>query len=182
MRPRSARTPACSGTRLASRTVTPEAEMRLPWCLFDNPTSMRFLNPMASSGYSGTPLWKKLGYKTGSVAFVEGAPKNYISLLSLPAEVQVRWIKNPASGMNFVHLFATEASRLMTSLNSCRKKISPDAIVWISWPKKTSGVKSDLAENLIRDMILPTGLVDIKVCAVDETWSGLKFMIRKELR
>lgn len=115
-------------------------------------------------------------------AYVDGAPKNYLDLLSLPADVRIRWLKRPASGMNFVHLFSAGASALMTRLNSCREKIAPDAIVWISWPKKTSGVKSDLSENLIRDMILPTGLVDIKVCALDETWSGLKFMIRKELR
>jgi hypothetical protein len=137
---------------------------------------------MASSGYSGAPLWKKLGYKTGMVAHVDGAPKNYIPLLSLPAEVQVRWLKRPAPGVNFVHLFATDASGLMTRLNACRGNIASDAVVWISWPKKTSGVASDLTDVLIRGMVLPTGLVDIKVCAVDEIWSGLKFMIRKELR
>jgi hypothetical protein len=102
--------------------------------------------------------------------------------IGLPAEVEVRWLTRPASGMNFVHLFATDASRLMTRLKSCREKMAPDAVVWISWPKKTSGVASDLTEDLIREMVLPTGLVDIKVCAVDEVWSGLKFMIRKELR
>jgi hypothetical protein len=148
----------------------------------DNRARMWFLNSMDSSGYSGTPLWKKLGYKTGMVAYVDDVPKNYIPLLSLPAEVEVRWLKRPASGMNFVHLFATDAYGLMTRLNACREKIAPDAVVWISWPKKTSGVASDLTENLIRGMVLPTGLVDIKVCAVDEVWSGLKFMIRKKLR
>jgi hypothetical protein len=137
---------------------------------------------MDSAGYSGTPLWKKLGYKTGMVAYVGGAPRNYIPLLSLPEEVEVRWLRRPTADMNFVHLFATDASGLMRTLNSCREKMVPDAVVWISWPKKTSGVASDLTENLIRAMVLPTGLVDIKVCAVDEVWSGLKFMIRKELR
>jgi len=137
---------------------------------------------MDSSGYSGTPLWKKLGYKTGMTVYVTGVPKNYTSLLSLPPEVQIRWLTRPASGMKFVHLFATDAYGLMTRINACRKKIAPEAVVWISWPKKASGVASDLTENLIRGMVLPTGLVDIKVCAVDEIWSGLKFMIRKELR
>src|SRR5580698_4432649 len=137
---------------------------------------------MESSGYSGTPLWKKLGYKNGMLAYVDGAPKNYIPLLALPAEVEVRWLKRPASGMNFVHLFATETSGLMTRLNSCREKMAPDAVVWISWPKKTSGVASEITEDAIRRMVLPIGLVDIKVCAVDKVWSGLKFMIRKELR
>jgi hypothetical protein len=143
---------------------------------------MWFFNLMDSSGYSGTPLWKKLGYKTGTVAYVDGVPGNYIPLLSLPADVEVQWLTRPTSGMNFVHLFATATSSLMTRLNSCRKKIAPDAVVWISWPKKTSGVASVLTERLIREMVLPTGLVDIKVCAVDRVWSGLKFMIRKELR
>jgi hypothetical protein len=137
---------------------------------------------MDSSGYSGTPLWKKLGYKTGMIAYVGGAPKNYIPLLSLPAEVEIRWLTRPASGMTFVHLFATDASRLTRRLNSWRKKIAADAVVWISWPKKTSGVASDLTDNLIRRIVLPTGLVDIKVCAVDAVWSGLKFMVRRELR
>lgn len=143
---------------------------------------MRFFDSMDSSGYSGTPLWKKLGYKTGMIAYVDGVPKNYASLLSLPADVQIHWVARPVSGMNFVHLFAADTCDLTTKLHCCRKKIAPDAVVWISWPKKTSGVTSDLTDNLIREMILPTGLVDIKVCAVDATWSGLKFMIRKELR
>lgn len=92
---------------------------------------------MVPSGYSGTPLWKKLGYKTGMAAYAHGAPKNYLALLSLPAAVEVRWLTRPASGMTFVHLFATEAFGLMKRLNACRKKIAPDAVVWISWPKKT---------------------------------------------
>ena len=137
---------------------------------------------MESSGYSGTPLWKKLGYKTGTAAYVNGAPKNYRPLLSLPSEVGVRWLARPAPGMNFVHLFATDSTGLMTRLKACRKTMAPDAVVWISWPKKTSGVATDLTDNSLRDLILPTGLVDIKVCAVDKVWSGLKFMIRKELR
>jgi hypothetical protein len=141
-----------------------------------------FFQLMDSSGYSRTPLWKKLGYKTGMVAYVDGAPKNYTLMLTLPAEVRVRWLTRPASGLNFVHLFATDASRLMTRLHSCRQKITPEAAIWISWPKKTSGVASDLSDNSIRELVLPTGLVDIKVCAVDETWSALKFVVRKDLR
>jgi hypothetical protein len=137
---------------------------------------------MDSAGYSRAPLWKKLGYKSGLIAYVDGVPKNYIPLLSLPTEARVRWLTRPALGMNFVHLFATNAAGLMRKLNYCRGKIAPDAVVWISWPKKTSGVASDLTDDLIRKMVLPTGLVDIKVCAVDDIWSGLKFMIRKELR
>ena len=137
---------------------------------------------MDSSGYSGTPLWKKLGYQTGMAAYVDGAPENYRALVGLPPEVKVRWLTRPAAGMNFVHLFATQASGLMTRLNPCREKIAPDAVVWLSWPKKSSGVQTDLTENAIRDLALKTPFVDVKVCAIDDTWSGLKLVVRKELR
>ena len=134
------------------------------------------------AGYSGTPLWKKLGYKTGMSAFVDGGPKNYRSLLALPANVRVKWLTHPDSDIEFVHLFATSASELKTKLKSYRSKIVPDGVIWSSWPKKSSGVTTDITEDTIRDVALPMGFVDIKVCAVDETWSGLKLMVRKELR
>jgi hypothetical protein len=134
------------------------------------------------AGYSGTPLWKKLGYKAGISAFVEGAPKNYFSLLVLPADVKVSWLKAPSRGMGFVHVFATSAAKLKEKLKSHRAMIAPDAVIWVSWPKKSSGVATDVTEGVIRGVALPIGLVDIKVCAVDEIWSGLKLMIRKELR
>ena len=134
------------------------------------------------SGYSGTPLWKKLGYKPELTAHVDGAPDNYPVLLGLPEGVEVKWLSRPKSGMQFVHLFATEKSIFSAKLNSLRKQIAPDAMVWVSWPKKSSGVATDITEHVVREVALPTGLVDIKVCAVDETWSGLKLMIRKELR
>jgi len=131
------------------------------------------------AGYSGTPLWKKLGYKTGVSAFVDGGPSNYISLLTLPADVVVTWLPRAKSEMDFVHLFATSASKLKSKLEFYRKRIVPGGVIWVSWPKKSSGVKSDITEDTIRDLALPMGLVDVKVCAVDEVWSGLKLMIRR---
>jgi hypothetical protein len=134
------------------------------------------------TGYSGTPLWKKLGYKTGVSAYVDGGPRNYRSLLALPADVQVKWVTHPKSDIEFVHLFATSTSELKAKLKSYRTKIVPDGVIWVSWPKKSSGVKTDISEDTIRDVALQMGLVDIKVCAVDEVWSGLKLVIRKDQR
>ena len=134
------------------------------------------------AGYSGTPLWKKLGYKTGISAYVDGGPENYRSLLALPADVRVTWLAGTKSDIDFVHLFAASASELKAKLKSYRTKIVPAGVIWVSWPKKSSGVKTDITEDTIRDVALPMGLVDIKVCAVDEVWSGLKLVIRKEQR
>ena len=134
------------------------------------------------AGYSGTPLWKKLGYKAGVSAYVEGEPGNYISLLTLPADVVVTWLPRAKSEMEFVHLFATSASQLKSKLESVRKRIVPAGVIWVSWPKKSSGVTSDITEDTIRDEALPMGLVDVKVCAVDEVWSGLKLVIRRTER
>jgi hypothetical protein len=133
-------------------------------------------------GYSGTPLWKKLGFKTGMAAYVQGAPAEYQDSLGLPADIQVRWLAAPEAGTPFAHLFTDNAAELKTLLKLWRKKIAPDGVIWISWPKKTSGVATDLTDNVVRELALPTGLVDIKVCAVDDVWSGLKLMVRKELR
>ena len=88
-------------------------------------------------GYSGTPLWKKLGYKTGMSAHVEGGPNNYRSLPALPSDVVVTWLPGAKSSMEFVHLFATSASRLKSKLKSCRKRIVPGGVIWVSWPKRS---------------------------------------------
>lgn len=133
-------------------------------------------------GYSGTPLWKKLGYKAGLTAFVHQAPANYVARLDLPRDVPVTWAPKFKAGLPFVHLFVTSFAELSTRLGQCRPKIAPDGAVWVSWPKKSSGVPSDITEDRIRAAALPLGFVDIKVCAVDDTWSGLKLVIRKELR
>lgn len=133
-------------------------------------------------GYSGTPLWKKLGYKAGQSAFVHQPPRNYSALLQLPADVSVTWSPRFKAGLPFVHLFVTNFADLTTRLGQYRPRIARDGTVWVSWPKQSSGVPTDITEDRIRAAALPLGFVDIKVCAVDDTWSGLKLVIRKELR
>jgi hypothetical protein len=133
-------------------------------------------------GYSGTPLWKKLGYKDALLAYVEAAPRSYVRDLELPRDVRVTWAKRATAGISFVHLFAIKRQVLATKLQSFRRLLAPAGVIWISWPKKTSGVATDITEDVVRQLALPLGLVDIKVCAVDHVWSGLKLMIRKELR
>jgi hypothetical protein len=134
------------------------------------------------AGYSGTPLWKKLGYKADLLACVEDEPAGYIKILELPHEVPVKWVKRTAPLIDFAHLFTSSKSGLGAKLKFFRKAIAPDGVIWVSWPKKASGVATDIAEDSQRDAALPIGLVDIKVCAVNEVWSGLKLVVRKELR
>ena len=134
------------------------------------------------AGYSGTPLWKKLGYRDGLVAWVKNGPANYVSLLNFPRDLSVRWVARPKRGIGFVHLFATARSELEKNLRLLWEQLDRGGTVWVSWPKKSAGVSTDITEDVIRQVALPLGFVDIKVCAVDETWSGLKLVIRKELR
>jgi|ERR1700722_2163295 len=134
------------------------------------------------AGYSGTPLWKKLGYRPGTRAFVAGAPPGYRKLLGLPALVKVTWLARRGKGLEFVHVFSASARTLGDELARLRRGIAPDGVVWVSWPKKASRVPTDVTEDRIREIALPMGFVDVKVCAVDETWSGLKLMIRRTER
>jgi hypothetical protein len=134
------------------------------------------------AGYSGTPLWKKLGYRDGLVAWVKDAPAGYVAMLNLPHDVLVTWVARPKRGIGFVHLFATARSELEKNLRLLWEQLDRAGTVWVSWPKKSAGVSTDITEDVIRQVALPLGFVDIKVCAVDETWSGLKLVIRKELR
>jgi hypothetical protein len=133
------------------------------------------------AGYSGTPLAQKLGIKAGQNVVMIGAPTGYQKLLSpLPEKVSFSTeIKNDAT---FVHLFVSDRKTMERELKRLRKLIADNGILWVSWPKKSSGVKTDITEDVIREVCLPLGFVDIKVCAVDETWSGLKLMIRRENR
>jgi hypothetical protein len=132
-------------------------------------------------GYSGTPLIKKLGIKEGSRILPLGAPDGYIHLLDgLPAGVQFATRSGP--GIDLVHVFVTRKADLRRRLSALRKRLRPDAPIWISWPKKASKVPTDITEDTIREIALPLGYVDIKVCAVTEVWSGLKLVLRKELR
>jgi hypothetical protein len=133
------------------------------------------------SGYSGTPLAKKLGIKAGMVVHVVNAPGDYAALVApLPEGVVIS--SKPGKDLDLVHIFTTSPSELLESLITYQKKIRQDGIIWVSWPKKASGIPSEVTENTVRELALPLGLVDIKVCAVDETWSGLKLVIRRENR
>jgi hypothetical protein len=134
------------------------------------------------AGYSGTPLWKKLGYAPGTRALAIEPPSDYRKILVMPAGMEVTWLDGPEKGLGFVHLFAVKAAKLRAELRRLRRTIAPNGVVWVSWPKKASGVATDVTEDTIREVALPMGFVDVKVCAVDETWSGLKLMIRKSER
>ena len=133
------------------------------------------------AGYSGTPLPQKLGVKPGLTVVTINAPRNYRRLLdSIPEGVTFSERLRP--GSTFVHLFVKKCSDLTKRLPVLRKRVSDTGSVWISWPKKSSGVATDLTEDVIRAIALPLGFVDVKVCAIDEIWSGLKLMVRRENR
>jgi len=133
------------------------------------------------AGYSGTPLAKKLGLKEGDLVSVLSAPAGFRKLVE-PLPERVRFVAKFDPAARVVHLFATRKAELAKTLALCRKSLEPDAVIWVSWPKKAAKLDTDITEDVIRAVALPMGLVDIKVCAVDETWSGLKLMLRKELR
>jgi hypothetical protein len=128
------------------------------------------------AGYSGTPLLKKLGIQESSRVLLKNAPAK------LPEELKDYAAIRPAKNLDVALLFADSIATLNAGLDPLLKAIKADGMIWIAWPKKASGIQTDLTENLIRDRVLQTPLVDIKVCAIDETWSGLKFVIRKEHR
>ena len=134
------------------------------------------------AGYSGTPLVKKLGIKEGHSIHLIDPPSNYFDLLGDLAE-NVIVQKNPAlEQLDFVHLFAEDMDSLNGNCPFAKSLIKKTGMLWMSWPKKASGVKTDLDGNVVREVGLQNGLVDIKVCAFDELWSALKFVYRKESR
>jgi len=133
------------------------------------------------AGYSATPLAKKLGIDVGSRIYLSDAPKNYLTLVA-PLPEGIRVVRKIDGETDIVHIFSTERAHLAAALRATLKRIKPDGTIWVSWPKKSSKVPTDLTEDTIRDAALPMGLVDIKVCAVDEIWSGLKLVLRKENR
>ncbi len=133
------------------------------------------------AGYSGTPLAKKLGIREGFRIWTHGTPETYLDLLA-PLPEKVRFLKNLAPELDLIHFFTPERGALLRRLPQFLPKIRRDGMIWISWPKKSSKVPSTVTEDTVREAALPIGLVDVKVCAVDETWSGLKLVIRKELR
>ncbi len=135
------------------------------------------------AGYSGTPLVKKLGLKSGMTAYLDDAPENYHSLLNeAPEELKpadVDWRSRAAGSLEFIHLFVTKEARLNKRLPLLKSKLTKTGTMWISWPKKSSGGFTEVDEAMVRSAGLDAGLVDVKICAVDGTWSGLKFVYRK---
>lgn len=135
----------------------------------------------AAIGYSGTPLARKLGIKAGNRVLLVAAPRGYEQLLA-PLPPGVHFEDNPIPAVAIAHVFVTRKRDLQKHLAALRKNLNADAPIWVSWPKKSAKVPTDITESTIRDVALPLGFVDIKVCAVTEVWSGLKLVVRKELR
>ena len=136
---------------------------------------------MSGAGYSGTPLAKKLGLKPGMRAWFLDMPdsvRDEIDVENLGLSEQAA----PFAGIEAAHIFVTRRDDLAREIAALRQLLAPAGFVWISWPKKAAKTDTDITENTIREVALPIGLVDIKVCAVDEKWSGLKLVIRKSLR
>jgi hypothetical protein len=128
------------------------------------------------AGYSETPLAKKLGIKAGFRIRLINTPEYYFKLFSdFPVEVKI--IKAKSSEIDFIHYFTTKAEVLTHDLLSLKKQLHPNGMIWVSWYKKSAKIPTDVTEDLIRNTALKNGLVDIKVCAVDELWSGLKLVI-----
>jgi hypothetical protein len=133
------------------------------------------------AGTPGKSLSQKLGLKPGFRIFADGAPADYRKLVGeWPEGAKV--VTRLSAPLDVVHVFTPEAKGLAEKLTRYREAIVPDGMIWVSWPKKASGVATDLSDVVVRDLALPLGLVDIKVCAIDERWSGLKFVIQKRQR
>ena len=131
------------------------------------------------AGYSGTPLWKKLGLKAGMASTSIDPPADYEALLAGAPDMAWGPLRE---GVGFVHLFTAIRAGLADGLAAALPRLARDGMIWVSWPKKTSRLRSEITEDTVRELALPMGLVDVKVCAVDADWSGLKLVIRKELR
>jgi len=134
-----------------------------------------------SAGYSGTPLARKLGLAPGMTAWLPDMPASVRGELGA-AVGALAVMPAPVKGLDLAHLFVSERAVLADRLAVLRPLIAPAGMIWVSWPKKASKVTTDITEDGIRDIALPMGFVDVKVCAVDAIWSGLKLVIRRELR
>ncbi len=136
---------------------------------------------MATAGYSGKPLPQKLGIKEAHKVAVIGAPQGF-DLGMLPTGATVQRGLTGKAPLDVLVAFVTRRTDLVARIDACRPRMQPAAGLWIAWPKRASGVATDITEDTIREVALPTGLVDNKVCAIDEIWSGLRLVIRRELR
>lgn len=131
------------------------------------------------AGYSGTPLAQKLSLKPGLRAWFDGMPASVVDEIG---EVGLERLDRPVAPLEAAHVFVTERRVLAEKIAQLRPLLAPAGFLWISWLKKAAKMSTDITEDVIRDIALPTGLVDVKVCAIDATWSGLKLVIRKTLR
>ena len=134
--------------------------------------------PSSAAGYSGKSLIAKLGWKEGSKAIVVAPPEHYAELTD-GAAIAARKIAPASGSFDFVHLFVRDVAGLVRDLPKVEARLAQGGMIWVSWPKKSSAMFVDLTEDGIRKVCLPMGLVDVKVCAVDADWSGLKLMRRK---
>jgi hypothetical protein len=134
-----------------------------------------------TAGYSGTPLAKKLGIKDGFRVLTVNAPDNYGQLLDpIPANVTIA--EKTSKDLDFIHFFTNARDELFRGLAKYKNLIKQDGTIWVSWYKKAAKLQTEITEDTVREAALPLGLVDVKVCAVDDKWSGLKLVIRKENR
>jgi hypothetical protein len=136
---------------------------------------------MVTAGYSGTPLPKKLGIKEGSLLATVHAPEGLEATLgALPPEAE--WRTRLSPGLDVVVAFYTSRATLTKEWSKLTDAVAPNGTVWVAWPKKASKMPTDITEDVLRELLLPSGWVDNKVCAIDDTWSGLRFALRRELR
>ena len=134
-----------------------------------------------SIGYSGTPLAKKLSLKDGQRVWWEGVPESVRAEIAAEG-LALELLVVPESPIDAAHVFVTSRAALGEAVHRLLPLLAPTGFLWVSWPKKAAEVPTDITEDVIREIALPTGLVDVKVCAIDATWSGLKLMIRRDQR
>jgi hypothetical protein len=134
----------------------------------------------APAGYSGKPIWQKLGLDAKHRVLVRDAPSDYAKLVGLRASELT--LATPRGAVDVAHVFATSATALKREVETIAKKLPAAGTIWVSWPKKAAKVSTDITEDTVRAIALPLGLVDVKVCAIDATWSGLKLVWRREMR
>ena len=132
------------------------------------------------AGYSGKPVWQKLGLAAESRLLLRHAPGDYADMVGLDAgalnEVGAR------AAFDIAHVFATSKAKLAQEIRSLAQRLGATGVIWVAWPKKAAKVATDITEDTVREIALPLGLVDVKVCAVDDVWSGLKLVWRRDRR
>jgi len=138
------------------------------------------MSPTAPAGYSGKPIWQKLGLAAELRVLVRGAPSDYAALVGLGAGALT--FASPRGKFDIAHVFATSEQKLDAEISALAKRLRAAGVIWVSWPKKSAKVATDITEDTVRKIALPLGLVDIKVCAVDAVWSALKLVWRRDRR